>query len=173
MYQPIVVMPGNIMVIAPILFVGSRPERNLLSVVSSKTDFEHSKEVNDLENLMVEEIEEILKNHSNLVIVKHKNLEGRLPDIDLGVYEPNSNAVLLAQNEKHRKEIQKLNHAAEQVAKWADKNERTKIGFDPIKEHDRCLSTRSFIGAKTKKMQRRVKQMENELKERLRKRRVF
>lgn len=97
MYQPIVVMPGSIMVITPILFVGSRPERNLLSVVSSKTDFEHSKEVNDLENLMVEEIEEKLKNHSNLVIVKHRNLEGRLPDIDLGVYEPNSNAVLLCE----------------------------------------------------------------------------
>ena len=56
-----------------------------------------------------------------------------------------------------------MNHAAEQVAKWADKNERTKIGFDPIKEHDRCLSTRSFIGAKTKKMQRRVKQMEKRI----------
>ena len=69
----------------------------------------------------------------------------------------------IAQNEKHRKEIQKLNHAAEQVAKWADKNERTKIGFDPIKEHDRCLSTRSFIGAKTKKMQSRVKQMEKRI----------
>lgn len=97
MYQPIVVMPGSIVVIAPILFVGSRPERNLLSVVSSKTDFEHSKEVNDLENLMVEEIEEILKKNSNLVIIKHRNLEGRLPDIDLGVYEPNSNAVLLCE----------------------------------------------------------------------------
>lgn len=69
----------------------------------------------------------------------------------------------IAQNEKHRKEIQKLNAAAEQAAKWADKNERTKIGFDPIKEHDRCLSTRSFIGAKTKKMQSRVKQMEKRI----------
>ena len=97
MYQPIVVMPGSIAVIAPILFVGSQPERNLLSVVSSKTDFEHSKEVNDLENLMVEEIEEILQKHSNLVIVKHRNLEGRLPDIDLGIYDPDSNAVLLCE----------------------------------------------------------------------------
>lgn len=66
----------------------------------------------------------------------------------------------ISENEKHRKEIQKLNRAAERVTKWADKNEHTKIGFDPIKEHDRCLSTRSFIGAKTKKMQSRVKQME-------------
>lgn len=69
----------------------------------------------------------------------------------------------IAQNEKHRKEIQKLNQAAERVAQWADKNERTKIGFDPVKEHDRFISTRSFIGAKTKKMQSRVKQMEGRI----------
>lgn len=69
----------------------------------------------------------------------------------------------IAQNEKHQKEIQKLNRAAEQTARWADKSERTKIGFDPIKEHDRSLSTRSYIGAKTKKMQSRVKQMEKRI----------
>ena len=69
----------------------------------------------------------------------------------------------MAENEKHRKEIKKLNEAAERVSRWADKNERTKIGFDPIKEHDRCLNTRSFIGAKTKKMQSRVKQMERRI----------
>ncbi len=69
----------------------------------------------------------------------------------------------LAENEKHLKEIKKLNQAADQVSRWADKNEGTKIGFDPIKEHDRCLSTRSYIGAKTKKMQSRVKQMEKRI----------
>lgn len=68
-----------------------------------------------------------------------------------------------AENEKHLKEIGKLKQAAERVANWADKNERTKIGFDPIKEHDRCLNTRSYIGAKTKKMQSRVKQMEKRI----------
>lgn len=45
----------------------------------------------------------------------------------------------------------------------ADKNEGTKIGFDPVKEHDRCLDTRAYIGAKTKKLQSRVKQIENRL----------
>lgn len=66
----------------------------------------------------------------------------------------------IAENEKHRKEIQKLNEAANRVSGWADKNEHTKIGFNPIKQHDRCLSARSYIGAKTKKMHSRVKQME-------------
>lgn len=68
-----------------------------------------------------------------------------------------------AENAKHKKEIRKLNEAAARTRDWADKNESTKIGFDPIKEHDRCLSTRSYIGAKTKKMQSKVKQMEQRI----------
>ena len=69
----------------------------------------------------------------------------------------------LAENEKHRKEIKKLRQAARRTAEWADKSERSKIGYDPVKEHDRCISARSFIGAKTKKMQSRVKQMEKRI----------
>lgn len=64
------------------------------------------------------------------------------------------------ENEKHRKEIAKLREASRRTRQWAEKNEGTKIGFDPVKEHDRSICTRAFIGAKTKKMQSRVKQME-------------
>lgn len=68
-----------------------------------------------------------------------------------------------AENEKHLKEIGKLKQAAARSAAWADKNEKTKIGYDPVKDHDRGNGTRPYIGAKTKKMQSRVKQMENRL----------
>lgn len=68
-----------------------------------------------------------------------------------------------AENEKHLKEIGKLKQAVTRTGQWADKNEGTKIGFDPIKEHDRFLNTRAYIGAKTKKMQSRVKQMEKRI----------
>lgn len=68
-----------------------------------------------------------------------------------------------AENEKHRKEIGKLKAAADRSSRWADKNEGTKIGFDPVKENDRSISTRSFIGAKTKKMQSRVKAYEKRI----------
>ena len=75
----------------------------------------------------------------------------------------------LAENEKHLQEIASLRHAADRSSRWAEKNENTKIGFDPIKEHDRCISTRAFIGAKTKKMQSRIaqyeKRMEREIEE--------
>ena len=63
----------------------------------------------------------------------------------------------ISENEKHMKEISKLKAAADRGGRWADKNENTKIGFDPVKEHDRNISTRAYIGAKTKKMQSRVK----------------
>ena len=43
----------------------------------------------------------------------------------------------LAENEKHLQEIASLRHAADRSSRWAEKNENTKIGFDPIKEHDR------------------------------------
>ncbi|MCM1048628.1 MAG: ABC-F type ribosomal protection protein [Clostridiales bacterium] len=70
---------------------------------------------------------------------------------------------VIAENEKHQKEIHKLKQAAARTADWADKNERTKIGFDPVKEPDRTKDTRAYIGAKTKKMQSRVKQMEKRI----------
>ena len=68
-----------------------------------------------------------------------------------------------AENEKHLKEIGKLKAAADRSGRWADKNESSKIGFDPVKEHDRSIATRSFIGAKTKKMQARVKSFEQRI----------
>lgn len=67
------------------------------------------------------------------------------------------------ENEKHLREIASLRRAADQSSRWAEKNENEKIGFDPIREHDRCLDTRAYIGAKTKKMQARVKQYERRM----------
>ncbi|MBR3644614.1 MAG: ABC-F family ATP-binding cassette domain-containing protein [Parasporobacterium sp.] len=71
-----------------------------------------------------------------------------------------SDAFALAENEKHIKEIGKLKAAMDRSRRWAEKNEGTKIGFDPVKEHDRSKNTRAFIGAKTKKLQARVKSYE-------------
>ena len=68
-----------------------------------------------------------------------------------------------AENEKHKREISKLKIASERTRQWADKSERSKIGFDPVKENDRSISTRAYIGSKTKKMQSRVKQMEDRI----------
>ena len=68
-----------------------------------------------------------------------------------------------SENEKHLREIAALKRSADQTNRWAQKSESSKIGFDPVKEHDRSIASRSFIGAKTKKMQKRVKQYEQRL----------
>lgn len=72
-------------------------------------------------------------------------------------------AFSMMENEKHKKEIDKLKKASERTRQWAEKSESSKIGFDPTKEHDRSIATRAYIGAKTKKMQSRVKQMEDRI----------
>ena len=69
----------------------------------------------------------------------------------------------MAENEKHQKEIRKLRQASQRVSDWAEQSERSKIGFDPVKEHDRSMDRRAYIGTKTKKMQSRVKQMEKRI----------
>ena len=65
-----------------------------------------------------------------------------------------------AENKKHMKEIVKLEQAVDRASRWAQKNENTKIGFNPQKEHDRFIGTRAYIGAKTKKMHKSVKAYE-------------
>lgn len=67
------------------------------------------------------------------------------------------------ENEKHKKEIARLETMSDQLGRWAEKSEGRKIGFDPIKEHDRSKGTRSYIGAKTKKMQSRVLQVQGRI----------
>ena len=74
-----------------------------------------------------------------------------------------ADAFAKAENEKHMKEIGRMKSAMQQSQRWATKNENTKIGYDPIKEHDRSKNTRSYIGAKTKKMESRVKVFEQRM----------
>lgn len=65
-----------------------------------------------------------------------------------------------AENDRLKKDIRKLQRAARQAGQWADKVESTKIGFDPVKEHDRTKDTRAYIGEKSRRMQQRRKNLE-------------
>lgn len=66
-----------------------------------------------------------------------------------------------AENDKLKKEIGKLKEAARRTAMWADNAESRKIGYDPIKEHDRSIATRAYIGAKSARMQKQRKNLDN------------
>ncbi len=74
-----------------------------------------------------------------------------------------SDSFAKAENEKHLKEIGKLKSAIDRSSRWADKSENSKIGYDPIKEHDRTKNARSYIGSKTKKQEARVKSFEQRM----------
>lgn len=121
MYQPIVATKNGTIIIAPVLFVGSRPERNLLSVICTRKDREYFNEVNELEGLMVSELESYVKSGD---IVKHKHLRDDLPDLDFAVLDRKTNSVLICETkwfaaadsskEVYAKEDE-INHGCQQI----------------------------------------------------------
>ncbi len=68
----------------------------------------------------------------------------------------------LAENEKHRKEIKRLEATAREKAEWSDRAERRKIGFDP-RDTEKSLNRRPLEGAKAKKAMSRSKAIEGRL----------
>jgi len=66
----------------------------------------------------------------------------------------------LAENEKLKKDINHLKTAAKRTSEWADKVERTKIGFDPTKT-EKNIARRSIMGEKSKKMMQRSKNIQH------------
>lgn len=64
------------------------------------------------------------------------------------------NSFELAQNEKLKKDIRRLEAAARRTAEWSDKAERSKIGFDPSKV-EKNISRRPYEAAKAKKIMSR------------------
>ncbi|MDE6781913.1 MAG: ABC-F type ribosomal protection protein [Ruminococcus sp.] len=60
----------------------------------------------------------------------------------------------LAQNEKLKKDIRRLESAAKRTAEWSNKAESAKIGFDPMKV-EKSISRRPYESAKSKKIMSR------------------
>lgn len=164
------------------LSLGQRTKILLAVLFSGENEFLLIDEpTNHLDSAAREKIKEYLASKSGFILVSHDRdlldacidhvlvLNRRSIEVQSGNFsswwenKQRKDSFAAAENEKHRKEIKKLKQAAKRTADWADKNERTKIGFDPIKEHDRFLDARAFIGAKTKKMQSRVSNIEKRI----------
>ena len=62
----------------------------------------------------------------------------------------------LAQNEKLKKEVKRLEQTAREKTQWADRAEGRKIGFDP-KKTEKSMGRRAYEGAKSKKQMKRAK----------------
>lgn len=170
------------------LSLGQRTKILLAVLFSGENEFLLIDEpTNHLDSIAREKIKEYLTSKSGFILVSHDRdlldacidhvlvLNRRSIEVQSGNFsswwenKQRKDNFAVIENEKHQKEIKKLRQAAKRTADWADKSERSKIGFDPVKEHDRSISTRSFIGAKTKKMQSRVtnfeKRIEREIEE--------
>lgn len=65
----------------------------------------------------------------------------------------------LAENERLKKDINRLKQAATQSKRWADEVESTKIGAKSEK-YEKCIDTRAFVGEKSKRMQQRRKNLQ-------------
>ncbi|MDR0445911.1 MAG: ABC-F type ribosomal protection protein [Oscillospiraceae bacterium] len=62
----------------------------------------------------------------------------------------------LAENEKLKKEVKRLEKTAREKAAWSDAAESRKIGFDPSKT-EKSMGRRPYEAAKSKKMMKRAK----------------
>lgn len=65
----------------------------------------------------------------------------------------------IAENERLKKEISRLNAASRQSAQWADNVEATKIGKGSEK-YEKCKDTRAYVGEKSRRMQMRRKNLQ-------------
>lgn len=96
----------------------------------------------------------------HILVINKQNIEVRQENF--GSWWENKqrqDAYEISENEKLKKGIKKLTESARQKALWADKVENSKIGFNPLKE-ERNISTRAYIGEKSRRMQQRRKNLE-------------
>ena len=66
----------------------------------------------------------------------------------------------LAENEKLKKEVKRLQKTAREKRNWADTAERRKVGFDSTATDSSSAGKRPLQGAKSKKLMKRVKAIE-------------
>ncbi len=161
---------------------GERTKVMLAVLFSGENDFLLIDEpTNHLDQASRENVKDYLSSKKGFILVSHDRdlldactdhvlvLNRKSIDVQTGNFsvwwenKQSRDQFARAENEKHLKEIGKLKRSAARNAQWADRNERTKIGFDPVKEHDRSKDTRAYIGAKTKKLQSRVSQMQKRI----------
>jgi lincosamide and streptogramin A transport system ATP-binding/permease protein len=65
----------------------------------------------------------------------------------------------IAENDRLKKEVKRLEKTAAEKAEWSDIAEKRKIGFDPVKK-EKSIGRRAYQGAKAKKTMKRVKAIE-------------
>lgn len=96
----------------------------------------------------------------HVLVINKESIEVQQGDFDSWwENKKRQDAFELAQNEKLKKEINRLTISARQASDWADNVESTKIGSKSEK-YEKCIDTRAFVGEKSRRMQQRRKNLE-------------
>lgn len=70
----------------------------------------------------------------------------------------------LAENDRLKKEISRLEAASREKSQWAERAERAKIGFDPTRT-EKSMGRRAYEGAKSKKSMKRAKAIDRRIQD--------
>lgn len=97
LYQPFFKLTKDMLAITPYLFMSSRPERNLISLVCKLNDTQYSILTNSLEALMQDDIDKQLNGIKGIKKIRNIHLDSTLPDIDYGIYDPRSNSAIICE----------------------------------------------------------------------------
>ena len=157
------------------LSLGQRTKLELALLFSKENDFLLIDEpTNHLDVSARETVKEYLASKSGFILVSHDrdlldactdhilSLNKKNIDVQKGNYsvwwenKQRRDAFAEAENEKHEKEINELRRAKRRMSTWAEKSENSKIGVSEREKSDRLMNARTYIGSKTKKMQKRV-----------------
>ena len=157
------------------LSLGQRTKLELSLLFSKENVFLLIDEpTNHLDAASREKVKEYLASKSGFILVSHDrdlldgctdhilSLNRKSIEVVRGNYsvwlenKQRKDAFSIAENEKHEKEIKDLRRASRKMSDWAEKSERSKIGGNAFEQFDRLPNARSYIGSKTKKMQKRV-----------------
>ncbi len=157
------------------LSLGQRTKLELAVLFSKENGFLLIDEpTNHLDAAAREKVKEYLSGKSGFILVSHdRDLLDACTDHILSLNKKNievvkgnysvwwenkqkKDAFAEAENEKHEKEIKDLRKAARRMSQWAEKSESSKIGGSSSEMFDRLPNARTYIGSKTKKMQKRV-----------------
>lgn len=95
-YQPIFKFKDKL-AITPYLFMSSRPERNLISLISKMSDAQYSVLTNTLEVLMQDDINRQLEDLKGIIKVRNIHLALTFPDVDYGIFDPRTNSAIICE----------------------------------------------------------------------------
>ena len=162
---------------------GERTKLQLAAMFTNENDFLLIDEpTNHLDEAGRERVARYLRRKRGFILVSHDRafLDGCVDHIlsinradievtqgDLSTWLENKerrDRYELAENDRLKKEIGRLEAAAREKAQWADRAERAKIGFDPTRT-EKSMGRRAYEGAKSKKSMKRAKAIDRRIQD--------